>query len=116
MTDEAIEKGDWHRQLNRVSGSIPWLKAIDKKHYKAKIFKSGNSLAVRVPAGTNLAAGMEMDLIVENGQSLSYEPVNRPKRKFNIAKVAGSAMNLKLIDDDARAFDERTLDWPDPAA
>ena len=99
--------------LMRLAGSIPWMKARDKKYHKAKVFKSGNSLALRVPAGTDLVAGMEMNLIIEDGVFLSYEPIEAPKRKFNIAKVAGSATSLKLIDDDARLFEERTLDWPD---
>lgn len=103
-------------KLNRIFGSSPWVKASEKQRHKTKIFKSGNSLAVRIPAGTDLVAGMEMELVVEHGQFLSYEPVVQPKRKFNIAKVAGSATSLKLIDDDARLFDERSLNWPDRKA
>ena len=30
-----------------------------------------------------------MDLIVEHGMFLGYEPVDQPKRKFDIAKVRG---------------------------
>ncbi|HWT30154.1 MAG TPA: hypothetical protein VN240_03920 [Propylenella sp.] len=81
----------------------------EKKHYRAKIFQSGNSLAVRIPAGSKLEAGMEMDLTIEDGEFLSLEPVERPKRKFNIAKVAGSATNLRRIDPEDRVFEERPL-------
>lgn len=95
--------------LNRVLGSAPWLKPSDKIRHKVKVFKSGNSLAVRIPAGTRLVAGTEMDLIVEDGQFLSYEPANQPKRKFNIAKVAGSATGLHLIAPEDRLFDDRAL-------
>lgn len=97
--------------LQRVFGSAPWLKTIDKQHHTTKVFKSGNSLAVRIPAGTKLAVGMEMDLVVEDGQFLSYEPVEQPKRKFNIAKVAGSATSLKRIKPADRLFEERPLRW-----
>ena len=97
--------------LQRVFGSAPWLKTIDKEYHKTKVFKSGNSLAVRIPAGTKLTAGMEMDLVVEDGQFLSYEPVEQPKRKFNIAKVAGSATSLKRIEPEDRLFAERPLRW-----
>ena len=76
-----------------------------------KVFKSGNSLAVRIPAGTKLAAGMEMDLTIEDGAYLSLQPIDPPKRKFNIAKVVGSAQNLRFIDDDDRLFEERPLAW-----
>jgi antitoxin VapB len=103
-------------KLDRIFGSAPWIKTSEKQRHKTKIFKSGNSLAVRIPAGTDLVAGMEMELVVEHGQFLSYEPVDQPKRKFNIAKVAGSATSLRLIEDDERLFEERSLDWPDRKA
>lgn len=96
-------------QFLRLFGAAPWLKLREKKHYRAKVFQSGNSLAVRIPAGTKLKAGMEMDLIVEDGEFLSLEPVVRPKRKFNIAKVAGSAANLEFIKDEDRIFEPRPL-------
>ncbi|MBO9498652.1 MAG: hypothetical protein J7496_11535 [Novosphingobium sp.] len=87
------------------------MKAVDKQHHKTKVFRSGNSLAVRIPAGTKLTAGMEMELVVEDGQILSYAPAEQPKRKFNIAKVAGSATNLKKIKPEDRLFAERPLLW-----
>jgi len=95
--------------LGRVFGSAPWLKTIDKQRHLTKIFKSGNSLAVRIPAGTKLAAGMEMELLIEDGQFLSYEPVEQPRRMFNIAKVAGSATSLKPIKPEDRVFEEHPL-------
>lgn len=97
--------------LDRVFGSAPWLKSIDKQHHRTKVFKSGNSLAVRIPAGTRLTAGMEMELIIEDGQFLSYEPADQPKRMFNIAKVAGSATNLTRVSPEDRIFDQRALRW-----
>lgn len=111
-SSEKSKLGD-NKRFMRLAGSVPWMTVREKKHYRAKIFQSGNSLAVRIPAGTKLEAGMEMDLTIEDGEFLALEPIERPKRKFNIAKVAGSATSLKLIDDDARLFEERTLDWPD---
>lgn len=99
------------KALDRVFGSAPWLKTRDKQHFKAKVFKSGNSLALRLPASLELAAGMEMELTVEDGVFFSFEPVKLPKRKFNIAKVAGSATNLQYIKDEDRVFEERPLRW-----
>jgi antitoxin VapB len=93
--------------FSRFAVSAPWLKMVEKQHHKTKIFKSGNSLAVRIPAGTKLTAGMEMELVVEDGQFLSYEPVDLPKRKFNIAKVAGSAKGLGYVERADRSFEPR---------
>lgn len=103
------------KALDRIWSSMPWLRPIaEKKRYRVKVFKSGNSLALRLPAGLKLKAGMEMNLEVEHGDQFSFEPVDRPKRKFNIAKVAGSATSLKPIADEDRVFEERPLAWPQP--
>jgi len=108
---EDEETGKRTSGLLRVFGSMPWLKQVDKRHYRAKVFKSGNSLAVRIPAGTKLTAGMEMDLTIEDGAYLSMQPIDPPERKFDIAKVAGSAQSLNFIKDDDRIFEERAPDW-----
>jgi len=108
------EHGAWSKRLDRLLGSAPWMKPREKKHYRAKVFRSGNSLALRLPAGLNLSAGMEMDLAVEDGVFFSFEPLNPPKRKFNIAKVAGSAANLEFLSEEDRVFDERPLLWDGP--
>ncbi|HKR92683.1 hypothetical protein [Novosphingobium sp.] len=111
--EEKIDTGRERRKaaLMRVFGSAPWMKTKDVKHFRAKVFKSGNSLALRLPAGLGLEAGTEMDLRVENGEFFSFEPVDLPKRKFNIAKVAGSATNLEFIKPEDRVFKERPLFW-----
>ena len=101
-------------KIDRIFGSMPWLRAKDVQRFKAKIFKSGNSLALRLPAGLGLTAGTEMELRVENGEHFSFEPVERPKRKFNLAKVWGSATGFELIKPEDRVFAERRLIWNDP--
>lgn len=112
MAESNADPAKWkNKELERLYGSMPWLKPIEKKRHRGKVFKSGNSLAFRIPAGTKLAAGMEMELTIEDGQFLSLEPVELPKRKFNIAKVAGSARNLTFIRDEDRLFEERPVLW-----
>ena len=101
-------------QFMRVLGSMPWLKARERQQFRTKVFQSGNSIAVRIPAGTKLEAGMEMDLTVEDGEFLSLEPVERPKRKFNIAKVAGCAKDLNYVEPENRLFEARPSE-ADPA-
>lgn len=56
-----------------------------------------------------------MDLTIEDDQILALAPIDAPKRKFNIDKVWGSAINLKPIEGNDRWFEERELDWGDPA-
>lgn len=93
--------------FKRFAGSMPRLKPVEKERHRTRVFKSGNSLAVRIPAGTALEAGMEMELLVKDGVFLSYDPVEAPKRKFNIEKVAGSAKSLNYIEPESRSFEAR---------
>jgi antitoxin VapB len=107
------ERQDYLARLDRVFGSMPWLKPKEVRTFTAKTFKSGNSLALRLPAELGLTAGMEMNLRVENGEHFSFEPVERPKRKFNLGKVWGSATDLRLIPREDRQFEERPSLWTD---
>lgn len=107
------EQEEYRGRLDRLFGSMPWLKPKDVRNFRARVFKSGNSLALRLPAGLGLAPGMEMNLRVEDGEHFSFEPVERPKRKFNVDKVWGSATGLKMIEAEDRMFAERPLLWND---
>jgi len=102
------EKSQEKVKLDRICGSIPWLKAREIEHYTAK------ALALRLPAELGLEAGMEMNLRSENGEYFSFEPVDAPKRKFNIDKIWGSANGLELIKPEDRVFEERKLLSDDP--
>lgn len=106
------DDSDYKRRMERLFGSAPWAKLRERKEFRVKVFQSGNSVAVRLPAELGFKAGSEMKLDVEDGVYLSLEPITPEKRKFNIAKVAGSATNLQPIRDEDRYFEERQLDWP----
>ncbi|RDE06268.1 AbrB/MazE/SpoVT family DNA-binding domain-containing protein [Sphingomonas aracearum] len=79
--------------------------------YRAKVFKSGNSVALRLPKALGIAEGTEMIVREERGR-FELEPVEAPKRKFAIGKVCGSATNLQPIAQEDRVFKDRALDWP----
>lgn len=81
------------------------------EEYRAKVFKSGNSVALRLPKALGIADGTEMCVREEAGR-FSFEPVGAGKRKFNVGKVAGSATSLRQIRDEDRLFDDRPLVWP----
>lgn len=87
----------------------PWPETGDKNQYRTRVFKSGNSLAVRIPVGTKLEAGMEMDLVVEDGVMLSLKPIDAPKRKIDISKFAGKAPWLKELP--RYDFEDSPRDW-----
>lgn len=80
-----------------------------------RTFKSGNSVAIRLPASLGVGPGVEMRVREERGRYV-IEPVAAPKRKFNIEKVwgIGRHLNLKPIADEDRVFEHRPLVWEDP--
>lgn len=75
-----------------------------------RIFKSGNSSAVRLPASFKAVAGTAVEVREEQGKWV-VEPITDVPRKFDIDKVWGSATNLQPIDPDSRWFEERELNW-----
>ena len=85
------------------------------KEYTAKSFKSGNSVAIRMPAALGVEPEQEWTVVAQNGD-LTLRPKNRPKRKFNIDKVWGCAVGsgLQPIKDEDRVFEHRPLLWDNP--
>jgi antitoxin VapB len=80
------------------------------EEYRAKVFKSGNSLALRLPKALGLSEGTEMTVREDHGK-FSFEPVDAPKRKIDVSKFVGKAPWLKPLTREDRTFEERELDW-----
>lgn len=85
------------------------------KQYPAKSFKSGNSVAIRMPAELGIEPGNEWTVEPLDGK-LVLEQKPKAKRKFNIDKVLGCAIGsgLQFIKPKDRVFQERPLRWDDP--
>lgn len=81
------------------------------KQWPARSFKSGNSVAIRMPAALRIEPNQDWVMEERDGEFVLRAKA-APKRKFNIAKVAGSAIDLQPIRDEDREFEERQLDWP----
>ena len=82
--------------------------------YRAKTFKSGNSVALRLPKGLGLTEGREMTVREEHGRYI-VEPIDAPKKKIDLTGIAGSMPWLKPLpcedfDDSPRVWDDP--DWP----
>lgn len=76
------------------------------KEYRAKSFKSGNSVAIRMPAALGIEPDREWTIVEHNGEYVIRQ-TEAPRRKFNIEKVWGSATNLKRIKAEDRLFEDR---------
>jgi len=80
------------------------------EEYRAKIFKSGNSLALRLPKALGLKEGAEV-VLREERTGFSVEPLAEKPKKIDLSGIAGSIPWLKPIPPEDRIFEERELDW-----
>ena len=83
-------------------------------HYTGKTFKSGNSVALRLPKGLGVPEGTEVRMVREAPMTFRVEPVNAPKRKIDVSKFAGKAPWLKELTREEREFDHSPRPWDDP--
>lgn len=80
------------------------------EEYRAKIFQSGNSVALRLPKALGLKAGTEMIIREEKGE-FTLSPVEETPKKIDLAGIYGSCPGLKRLTDDDRIMEPRELDW-----
>jgi antitoxin VapB len=74
---------------------------------KTKVFRSGNSVAVRLPKSLGVKAGTELRVREEQGRYI-LEPV---QSTIDVSGFAGKAAWLKPLKPEDRQFEERKLDW-----
>jgi len=79
------------------------------KEYRGKVFKSGNSVALRLPKGLGIKEGTEMILREEHGKYIA-EPVPKKPKKIDLTGIAGSIPWLKPLKPEDREI-ESNLDW-----
>jgi antitoxin VapB len=72
-----------------------------------RVFKSGNSKAVRLPADWPLAVGDEVVLRQEDGRII-LEPRGR---RIDLGGIAGSMPWLRPLSPEDRVMEERDLPW-----
>jgi antitoxin VapB len=77
---------------------------------KTKTFKSGNSVAVRLPKSLGVEPGVEMTVREERGRYI-VEPVIQEPKKIDLTGIAGSMPWLKALTREEREFDESPRDW-----
>ncbi|TPG13825.1 AbrB/MazE/SpoVT family DNA-binding domain-containing protein [Sphingomonas koreensis] len=80
------------------------------KEYRAKVFKSGNSVALRLPKALGLKDGEEM-VLREEGGKFAFEPAEATPERIDLTGIWGSCPGLKPLTREEREFEERVLDW-----
>lgn len=82
-----------------------------KQEIRSKTFKSGNSVALRLPKALGIAEGVEMRVREEQGRYI-VEPVDaETKRYYDFSFLEGRTAGLKPLRPEDREFEERELDW-----
>lgn len=74
--------------------------------YRAKTFKSGNSIALRLPKGLGIGEGIEMKVREEQGHYI-VERIEQPKRKLDVDSFWGKATGMTHIPERPRDFEPR---------
>lgn len=77
------------------------------EEFRGKVFKSGNSVALRLPKGLGIAEGTEVRMVKEDRQSFRVEPVEQPRKKIDVSGFAGKAPWLKPLPPELKEFEER---------
>ena len=77
---------------------------------KTRTFKSGNSVAVRLPKALGIEAGTEMVVREERGRYI-LEPVEKTPKKIDLTGIYGSMPYLKPLTPEERLMEPRELDW-----
>ncbi|WP_421854669.1 AbrB/MazE/SpoVT family DNA-binding domain-containing protein [Novosphingobium sp.] len=65
------------------------------EEFLGKTFKSGNSVALRLPKGMGFEEGTEVRMVKEDRMTFRIEPVDAPKRKIDISGFAGKLPGFK---------------------
>jgi antitoxin VapB len=78
---------------------------------RTRTFKSGNSVAVRLPKSLGVEAGVEMTVREERGRYI-VEPVEaKEPERIDLTGIAGSLPWLKPLRPEDRVMEPRELDW-----
>jgi antitoxin VapB len=77
---------------------------------RTKIFKSGNSNAVRFPASFDVMPGTVVEVREEQGRWI-VETVPEAPKKIDLTGIWGAMPGIKPLALEDREFEERELDW-----
>lgn len=77
---------------------------------QTRTFKSGNSVAVRLPKELGIPAGVEVRVREERGRYV-IEPVPPERATIDLTGIYGSKPGLKPLSLEERVMEPRELDW-----
>ena len=63
--------------------------------YKSTTFKSGNSVALRLPKGLGVPEGTQVRMVQEAPMSFRVEPIVAPRKTIDVSGFAGKLPGFK---------------------
>ena len=93
------------RQTFDLSSAAGAALSAANKPLRAKVFKSGNSLALRLPKALGLEAGMELEITTVPGGGYALRRVEPPTDRIDISGFAGKMPGFKAAP--REEFEER---------
>jgi len=99
MNDNGDKRLRESRQTFRTEAAVGPLgrhAPVTTKPLCTKVFKSGNSLALRLPKALGLEEGIEMELSNLSDGSYLIRRMDLPRRKIDISGFAGKAPGIRL--------------------
>lgn len=80
------------------------------KEHIGKSFKSGNSVAIRIPAALGVEPDREWTITIKDGEL--HLRVRTPEReRIDVSAFWGKGAGLKPLQPEDRIMEERELDW-----
>ncbi len=76
----------------------------------AKAFKSGNSIAIRVPKSIGIEEGSEWSVREEHDE-IVFKRVIKAGKNIDLTGIWGSIPDLKQLTPQDRVMEPRVLDW-----
>lgn len=80
------------------------------KEYRAKVFKSGNSVALRLPKELGLKDGSTMILREERSEFI-FKPEDQKEKMIDLTGIYGSISGLER-----QPFEHKEREWSDERA
>jgi antitoxin VapB len=68
----------------------------ERVEWEGKTFKSGNSVALRLPKGLGLPEGTSVRVVKEAHQTFRVEPLETARKTIDISGFAGKAPGIRL--------------------
>lgn len=66
------------------------------EHFRTRTFKSGNSVAMRLPKSFEVPEGIEINVVREAPMSFRFEPVAAPRKTIDVSGFWGKAAGARL--------------------